>query len=131
MKAAKIAAWVIGLPVVLFFGSAILWGFGTAISDGLKSPQEKAFEGAKTLVMLELRDPASAVFTGLRYRAPAKYGETVCGYVNARNGFGGYVGAVRFVAWPKSLTVIMDDPDPVLGSNSVFIETWTTSECGA
>lgn len=42
-----------------------------------------------------LRDPGSAVFSGVTYNW--KTGAT-CGFVNARNAFGGYVGLRHFVA---------------------------------
>lgn len=55
-------------------------------------------EVAKQLVREELVDGASAQFETVVY-SPAKFGdpEMVCGWVNARNRMGGYVGAQRFL----------------------------------
>ena len=50
-------------------------------------------EAAKSSVTMQLRDPASAVFS----QVTTSDGK-VCGYVNAKNGFGGYAGGRRFVA---------------------------------
>ena len=54
-------------------------------------------DAAETSVKGELRDPTSAQFSGLT--ALQDEGSIdVCGFVNARNGFGGYTGAVPFRA---------------------------------
>ena len=55
-------------------------------------------EGAKRQIADRLRDPESVRFRGL-YTVPfdgeLKY---LCGYVNARNAFGGYTGFLPFAA---------------------------------
>lgn len=55
------------------------------------TPQH-SIETAKAAVAAQLKDPASAQFTEVSASS-----DTVCGYVNGRNSFGGYVGAQRFV----------------------------------
>ena len=68
---------------------------------------------AKAMVQAQLRDPESAQFMGVQLvRRGSDKG--VCGYVNARNGFGGMAGSVAFAvidmqaimandAYPKDL----------------------------
>jgi hypothetical protein len=50
-----------------------------------------------------LRDPGSAEYRDVAAYSPAaaKGGVTFCGYVNAKNGFGGYGGYERFIAAPN------------------------------
>ena len=51
---------------------------------------------AEGAVTAGLRDPESASFAGVTVR-PFMSGKVVCGYVNARNGFGGMGGLTPFV----------------------------------
>jgi hypothetical protein len=59
--------------------------------------REQAIEAAKAAITASLKDPGSAMF---RYVKLKKFGdgEVVCGEVNAKNSYGGYVGFKRFVA---------------------------------
>lgn len=55
--------------------------------------------GAKDAMTASLKDPASAKYQDVmahRYQS----GYVFCGAVNAKNGFGGYMGFTRFVALP-------------------------------
>lgn len=61
-----------------------------------------AILNAKQQVALALKDPGSAVFEGeynvLQGRTKdGFYPITTCGYVNAKNSFGGYAGRTRYV----------------------------------
>lgn len=53
-------------------------------------------------VAAQLRDPSSAQFRNVH-----RYGSTICGEVNGKNGYGAYVGFVRFMG-----TTISSDIDP-------------------
>lgn len=54
---------------------------------------------AQELVRQQLRDPSSAEFSDINVKlATPGHVTVVCGYVNARNGFGGMTGRQRFVA---------------------------------
>jgi hypothetical protein len=54
---------------------------------------------AEDLVRKELKDPPSALFEGLVARPDANGRSLhICGWVNARNSFGGYVGRKPFYA---------------------------------
>lgn len=70
----------------------------------------------KMLVSSTLKDPDSARFRGVK----AKWG-TVCGEVNAKNSYGGYVGYRRFYA--------IDGSDFHMESDN-FIEDQWTRFCG-
>jgi len=49
-------------------------------------------------VNLKLKDPGSAEFRRVYFNRGANSVPTTCGEVNARNGFGGYIGFQRFVS---------------------------------
>lgn len=55
-----------------------------------------AVADAKKLAASELRDPASAQFRNVREVTTAA-GKAVCGEINAKNAYGGYVGFQDFV----------------------------------
>jgi len=62
---------------------------------------------AKELIRRAARDPGSVTFSGVQLRpeavsATGKKVRVVCGSFNARNGFGGFVGAQPFVYLPAS-----------------------------
>lgn len=55
-------------------------------------------ENAKESVRAVLRDPESAVFTGMRRGRRINGGDgMVCGSVNSKNGFGAFTGPIRFL----------------------------------
>ena len=57
------------------------------------SADEKMIVEGKAAVASHLRDPGSATFRNLTLFKPT----TLCGEVNAKNGFGGYAGFEAFV----------------------------------
>lgn len=57
------------------------------------SIRQGAETAAKAAVLSELRDPGNAVFDQVELLSNG----VVCGYVNARNGFGGYTGSQPFM----------------------------------
>jgi hypothetical protein len=66
--------------------------------------QERNEAAARAAVLSTLRDPASALFSGVRPGRDAA-DATICGLVNAKNGFGGYAGARRFIASQGKLVI--------------------------
>lgn len=68
---------------------------------------------AKADVSNELRDPGSAQFRNIsktEKKSLLEFGVvTVCGEVNGKNAYGGYVGFQRFVSQPKSDRVYMEN----------------------
>lgn len=74
-----------------------------------------AISAAKRLVKERLKDPDSAQFSTVVYRPKTK---TVCGYVNAKNSFGGYTGNRGFISnGAQSNTSIQ-------GDSAGFAEAW-------
>lgn len=63
-----------------------------SLTGCFQSEDEKKIERTKTLVQREMIDPDSAKFDDIKV-----YGNRVCGYVNGKNRFGGYVGRKMFV----------------------------------
>lgn len=57
-----------------------------------KPPEDPILAKAKSAVANSLKDPPSA-----RFESVARQGDAVCGYINAKNSYGGYVGKTRFI----------------------------------
>jgi hypothetical protein len=77
---------------VVFLAVVVL----VACGDRTSGSSDTSFEAdqvrdAKSAVANSLKDPDSAQFRNVVYRAPH-----VCGEVNAKNGFGGYAGFKKF-----------------------------------
>jgi len=68
-----------------------------AIASGTKAPLTIA--AAKSSVTESLRDPESARFRDVRRNTA---NGAVCGYVNAKNAYGGYVGESPFIYYHSS-----------------------------
>lgn len=66
-------------------------------NDLMPADDEAAFAHAKAVVASKLKDPDSARFSGLRVNSYLG-GRYVCGLVNAKNSYGGYVGNTPFVS---------------------------------
>jgi hypothetical protein len=58
-------------------------------------------KAVETAVAREMRDPESARFDGIRAGKTPSGELVVCGWVNARNGFGGYAGREPFAGYLK------------------------------
>lgn len=72
-------------------------------------------EIGQSAVLKTLKDPDSAKF-GYAYQGKDKF--TLCGAVNAKNGYGGYTGETRFIYSLGNSNVTFDD------GNQEFSETW-------
>jgi hypothetical protein len=58
-------------------------------------------------VQASLKDPASAIFSGATLAAKEANGDiTACGLVNAKNSYGGYVGASPYIATMRNGIVV-------------------------
>lgn len=91
-------AGVIGLLIIVL----PVLGVMTKPPERERTPEEKEASrrsgmvyAAKAIITQGMRDPSSATFGNVFYADKA--GETVCGYVNGKNGFGGYTGMKEFV----------------------------------
>ena len=85
--------------VCLFFGG--LLSASVAVAGYPTAALRTAIEEE---VRSELRDPGSAQFQHLNYKG----GDFYCGYVNAKNGFGGYGGKRMF------LVMVADEKKPLV-----------------
>ena len=96
-------------------------GYAQTVKSFLSTgTQEQAIEKAKQVVASSLKDPDSAQFRNVRI---ANYmdGKVVCGEVNGKNSYGGYVGFGPFVASTDSSTLYDRDsqyPDIQSASNA-------------
>jgi len=96
------------LIIVILVVIGIIAGSGDSPSGSQASsePSKPSFEsrkyeaiaGARDAVKQMLKDPESAQFSDETAFPQGVDGITVCGYVNAKNGFGGYTGNEAFVA---------------------------------
>ena len=91
--------WWVGL--VLLACGAVGAAFGPTQRSGTKTGNAFSQDVVETAVRARLRDPQSAVFRDLsatsnRKISGAPAGLVVCGYVNAKNSFGGYIGEKPF-----------------------------------
>lgn len=66
-------------------------------------------ENAKALVLNQLKDPESARFDEFWALKGSNGLRTICGYVNAKNSFGGYTGRKMFTL--NNTSVIMEGND--------------------
>jgi hypothetical protein len=75
----------------------------------LSAAEAKAVEAA---VAREMRDPESARFDGIKAGKTPEGDIVACGWVNARNGFGGYAGREPFAGYLKAgeFTVVAISP---------------------
>lgn len=92
---------------VLVLGLTTWWWFIFKPENDAKLKKEADIEHVKTLVKSSLKDPDSAKFDDIKYFPETKAG---CGYVNAKNSMGGYVGLTRFIA-SDSGDVSFEPPD--------------------
>ena len=69
-----------------------------------RMPKDEILESGKQSVASKLKDPLSAQFRNVRL---VKYldGAVICGQVNAKNSYGGYVGFTDFVGSAYSATL--------------------------
>lgn len=71
---------------------ALATGCAMALVFSAQGAEDSLILKAKTSILRELKDPASARFEGIAKRPGA-----ICGFVNAKNSMGGYAGRRMFV----------------------------------
>ena len=95
----KLQSWItVGIVAVILVSLSSLWKPKPATEAQTRAAHEQAWAAnrisfAQAQIAARLKDPGSAVFRG-SYVSPKN---AVCGEVNARNGFGGYMGYQRFI----------------------------------
>jgi hypothetical protein len=98
-----------------------------ARAGGAKSKpnSDPVIEKAKAAILAKLKDPGSAQFGPIqRAMRPNMRGEptdTICGTVNAKNSYGGYIGAMPFVYFVASGTLSMVDAVQTPGDVSAIV----------
>ncbi len=76
--------------------------------------EESKIEHGKNQVKSLLKDPNSAEFKGVGIVINSKGEDAVCGEVNARNSYGGYVGFKKFVVLNEVATIVYPDKKETL-----------------
>ena len=112
----KMIAMGVKVSLILLIIGFVIFTFRNAKkgTSGDGGPENWQYETVgKNAVLSRLKDPGSAEFAGVRMGRSA-----VCGRVNSRNSFGGYVGFQRFVA-SASMVVFENDLDA-----ETFGEIW-------
>src|SRR5262245_10479314 len=67
-----------------------------------RAEEERLITWAREAVMNTMKDPASTQFESIQVKANA-----ICGFVNARNSYGGYVGRTQFAVTLRSREVFV------------------------
>lgn len=84
---------------------AAVYAYDAPVAQFIKSNgEDAAVEKAKFVVADSLRDPSSAQFRNVRV-VPFGQGSVICGEVNGKNAYGGYVGFVPFAAGVTSAQI--------------------------
>ena len=85
---------------------------------------DQAIADAKAAIARKMKDPESARFAGV---VASPKGSTVCGWVNAKNSFGGYVGYKPFYVMGR-FAEVRDEDDVTLSNRDSFAIIWRA--CG-
>ena len=107
----------VGLLIVMGILIVILLLTGQPKAGAAYRPASFEF---KDLVKSRLKDPDSAKFSNEEVYQWQSGSYAMCGYVNAKNSFGGYAGNVRFVA--AGQVVMLENEDGAQGG--IFTELW-------
>jgi hypothetical protein len=79
------------MPMWIKTAAAFTVALTVAACGGTSSEDARKIEQVKAAVLDQLKDPQSAQFSNVRI-----VGGLVCGEINAKNSFGGYVGRRHF-----------------------------------
>lgn len=116
IKREAIPTWLLAVAAVVVTVVAVL---AFSISSAMRANHEVSYvasdqyliDQAEASVREKLKDPASAVFSQQRVIGSGP-DRRVCGLVNAKNSFGGFVGNERFVSFLGALAYIGDEKPP-------------------
>jgi len=84
-------------------------GRAEAAQKAAQDEEQAEIEAAETLVQSRLRDPESATFMGTKVVQVGKE-KGVCGFVNAKNAFGGMAGDQWFLVVGIDVSMADDGP---------------------
>jgi hypothetical protein len=91
-----------------FLASSLLLVAAAANAD-----DQQQIEQAKQIAVYELKDPDSAQFRNMDVRDTGK-DFAVCGEINAKNSYGGYVGYRQFYVLLGAKSVVIKRGDPIM-----------------
>ena len=100
----------------------LLLAFGAA---NAQSPDPK-IEAAKSRLAMKMKDPESVRFADVVSHESGN-SSTVCGWVNAKNSFGAYVGFKPFYVM-DTIAEVRDDEEGMFSNHGWFATLWRT--CG-
>ena len=102
--------------------------YAVANATYLRTNSERnLIEASVDAIRNRMKDPASAQFRNVRLR-PYGSGQVVCGEVNAKNSYGGYVGFVPFVA--SAFVGRLEETDRRYPSINAMANTGLVEACG-
>lgn len=76
---------------------------------------QEAIDNAKQAVIASMKDPSTVQFRGIWVRT-GKRSKAICGEVNAKNSYGGYVGFRKFYFLSESQSILVQSGDQVTDS---------------
>jgi hypothetical protein len=115
----RLVQWI-GMMCAALIGLALLLYAVLSIID--MGSVEKVIAGAEETIRYNMKDPSSVM---LRDTQLSHDGKVVCGQVNARNSYGGYVGFNRFI-YPleRAPSFVIDKDDDTDKQKSSFNKSW-------
>lgn len=78
-----------------------------------RQPDDDIIAAAKAMVERKLRDPSSAQYRDLHVVPTHQGDQVVCGEVNGKNAYGGYVGFAPFAVLGDSVILASDVDDGI------------------
>lgn len=113
---------LISAVALLIIKDMIVGGVSSNVDPALHE-QHEILEQAKQ----SLRDPDSASFRNTRVYHYAGHNPTVCGQIQAKNGYGGWTGWQYFVAADGVITVL-DNPPAEVRKNEIMPAWWCANK---
>lgn len=111
--------------IIFRFRSLTLLAIVAACSPVPSDPNEEAFSDAQQAVLLMLKDTDSAEFRQVIMGSK----ESVCGFVNAKNNFGGFSGFSAFYYDTKTSEAYIHDPNQDWGGKGIDAEVFAVQGC--
>lgn len=125
----KVIGWVVFFLIGVFVLTVVMSSFA-------ESNRSNAIDFAKNAISTMLKDPDSTKFNNIHFYQVTKEKDHiagyVCGYVNGKNSFGGYVGSSRFLVLTdvtnkgqigKAIGAMIDSDDNFIARNA-FQKRW-------
>lgn len=92
----------------------------TVVAQVQAQPEDPGIESAKAKLAMKLKDPESARYADV---VKAEKGSMVCGWVNSKNSYGGYVGFQPFFVVGDQV-VIRDSTAGSVSNQGFFASLW-------